>query len=245
MPNGESKAADDFVEMEFGLTRDGRSSRLDANIFYHWQTMGRQHLHHFYFPEPEIADRFHEKFGGERFTLPMEKSPRKNDAIFDNFTLDDLVYLYGDPLPNLIQYHLVDMEDRLSGYFDRYKFMHQSWAKRAHWLPSAFVYVGHENDRSDGPLKWLYEMLGGADGKDWQSSWESSAMGVYEFDDPQLAAAFKLTFGSPVPEMTGIQRNEVYDRLTGPVTGMTRVDDRFGRWYRQTNLPDYTIPRTV
>lgn len=249
MTRDEGKRAEDWIESELKLRRAGRGD-LNADIYSHSGVAfsGDCPKNFFNFPTAEYAQRFQAKFGGGYSVRLMKENPRKNEEIFGNFTLDDLVYLYGDPLPNVIQFHLVDLEDRLSGFFDRYKYMHQHWAQRSHWLPSAFVYVQRDNEKARDILRWLHETLQrpGDPENHWQQSWESSIHGIYEFDDPSVAAMFKLAFGGgEMPSKLSFRRDSVYEKLKGPVSGISAPKDSFGTWERQASIPDYRIPRGV
>lgn len=249
MTEDQSLCADDYIQAEFKLNKATHGD-LRWDIYLHWRTWSLTDVvdNSFYFPSAEMADRFHAKFGGERSTKSMENNPRTGEGISGNFTLDDLVYLYGDPLPNLIQFHLVDMQDRLSGYFDRFKFMHQHWQHGSHWIPSAFVYVDRTIEQSEAPTQWLFNMLDKPEVHKhaWQWGWEASIHGVYEFDDPSIAAMFKLAFGGgPIPSKLGTQRHDTYLKLVGPVSGIQPPKDRWGTWERQANIPDYRNPREV
>jgi hypothetical protein len=245
--------ADKWIRENLNLTKlSGSQKQLDLDIYLHsysgFPIEGNPCKNNFYFPDAESANLFYAQFGGERKLLDVKDNPRKNEPIAGNFTLDDLVYLYGNPLPNVIQYHLVDMEDRLSGYFNRYNFMHQHWAHRAHWIPSAFVYVDERAEGVDTPNQWLYQNLHkDSDPKHtWQHGWESSVKGIYEFDDPSLAAMFKLALGgAPIPSRLGIGIESVFDKLSGPVSGISRREGRFGIWEKQANIPDYRNPRVM
>lgn len=249
-----SKAARQWIEENLNLTKLDRFgfNRLESAIYSNdasgFPKEGTPCRNNFYFPDAESANLFHAKFGGQRQTLPVEQGPRRNEPICDNFTLDDLVYLYGDPLPNVIQFHLVDMDDRLGGYFDRFQYMHQPWSRRSHWLPSAFVYVSHAQRVDDAPLKWLYQTLFRPEDPEnfWQHGWQSSIHGIYEFDDPKVAAMFKLAFGGgAIPSKLTYRSYETYDRLAGPVSGIQPLVDSFGTWARQANIPDYRNPLEV
>lgn len=249
------KVARKWIEENLNLTKLDHLglNRMDSAIYSHnatgFPSPNQPCKNNFYFPDAESANLFHAEFGGERLVLDPANGPRRNEPITDNFTLDDLVYLYGDPLPNLIQFHLVDMEDRLGGYFDRFKYMHQSWSKRSHWLPSAFVFVKRtEANRADSALKWLYETLYRPEDPEntWQQSWTSSIHGIYEFDDPEVAMMFKLAFGGgEIPSRISYRRDRVYEKLAGPVSGMKPPVGTFGTWERQASIPDYRNPREV
>jgi len=201
----------------------------------------------FHFPTAEHADAFQARFGGVRKTRHRLDSLRVNEGIRGNFTLDDLVYLYGSPLPNIIQYHLVDMADRLTGYFHEYKFMHQTWGDRQ-WLPSAFVYINEKEYDDRDILGWLHSQLHADDTipSDWQKGWHGNGNGIYEFDDPAIAVLFKLRFGgASIPSKLPISRLDAVKGLLPHVSGIKTVGGRNGIWEKQANIPDYRSPRVV
>lgn len=238
--------ADKWIQEELGLRKADRGD-LGTDIYQHtysgFPSTGVPCINNFNFPNSETADRFHVEFGGERSVLDMSDNPRKNEAIFGNFTIEDLKHLYGDPLPNVIAYHLIDMQDRLSGYFDDFKFMHQAWAKA--WLPAAFVYVDEE--QADRQTNATYRFIADTDGTDeWTRCFRVSAAGVYEFEDAGLAALFKLRFGgASIPEQVSFSRPETFEKLKDHVLGIRRLGDRRYIWEKPAGIPDYRIPLTV
>lgn len=238
--------ADKWIQEELRLRKADRGD-LGTDIYQHTYTgfpsAGMPCMNNFNFPSSETADRFHAEFGGERSVLDMADNPRKNEAIFGNFTIEDLKHLYGDPLPNVIAYHLIDMQDRLSGYFDRFKFMHQEWAKS--WIPAAFVYA--PASRQDYEKNSHLRFIAAANGTDnWTSCYESSITDIYEFEDARLAALFKLRFGgASVPEQAHFSRPETFEKLKDHVLGIRRLGDRNYIWEKPVGIPDYRNPLTV
>lgn len=202
----------------------------------------------FEFPEAEYANSFAARFGGSYLEIDKKDSHRRNETISGNFTIDDLVYLYGNPLPNLIQFHLVDMSVRLGGYFDDFKHMHQDWCNRSDWIPSAFVFADERDaDRVVEILGWFNTHLQKPDSEKgaWQKGWASSASGVYEFDDPHLAMMFKLRWGGNgfrrsyyIPEYKSVTDLLPY------VSGIKKVGNVMV-WESDPNVPDYRAVRDM
>lgn len=238
--------ADEWIQEVLGLRKAERGD-LGADIYQHtysgFPKAGTPCINNFNFPDAKSADAFHAQFGGERSVLEMKDNPRRNEAIFGNFTMDDLKHIYGDPLPNVIVYHLIDMQDRLSGYFDRFKFMHQDWSKA--WIPAAFVFV--QETREDYEKNAHYRFIADTNGTEqWTRCFEASIKGVYEFEDAGLAALFKLRFGgASIPEKASFSRPETFELLKDHVSGIRRLGDRHYIWEKQAGIPDYRNPLTV
>lgn len=238
--------ADEWIQANLNLHRSSYGD-LRANIYSHsysgFPSSGQSCINIFNFPDAASADAFHAEFGGERLTIDESQSARRNESLSGHFTMDDLKKMYGDPLPNIVQYHLVDMEDRLSGYFYEFKHMHQPWARN--WLPSAFVYVNDRDlDTSNEILNWfhttLFHQITEEDPHGWQRGWQSNANDVYEFDDPSVAALFKLRFGgNGVPERRSLSRNSTIVTLKDHVNIVKRANGYC--WERDPSVPDYRI----
>lgn len=244
----EAKKPDEWIRQNLGLekSRDSTYPNVYSVTYDGFPTRNAATHCSYYFPTAEHADKFKRQFGGVRDTKPKRESIRTNMAIAGNFTLADLKHLYGDPLPNVVQLHLVDLQDRLSGYFDEFKYMHQDWSPQT-WWPSAFVYVNKQAaDEEREILIWLHETLQGnhPDKNHWQRGWTSSASGIYTFDDPGVASLFKLRFGGdPLPEFYHCTRIDTFRALADHTN---LVNDK-GRiyWNRDPNIPDYTIAKNV
>lgn len=244
--NWGGRHADQWIESNLGLHKNAHGE-LGSDIYSHTYTgfpsAGHPCINNFSFPDAATADAFHAQFGGERSTLTMKNSPRRNEAIFGNFTIEDLKHLYGDPLPNVIAYHLIEMQDRLGGYFDRFKFMHQEWSKA--WVPAAFVYV--DESQKDRAENITYRFIAETNGtENWTRCFESSVTGVYEFEDAGLASLFKLRFGgAAVPERAHFSRPETFATLKDHVLGIQHLGDRNYIWEKPAGIPDYRNPLGV
>lgn len=198
---------------------------LNFEIYDHHEIKfnGIQDVHHFYFPMVDHAHALISKFGGKHTTVPFSESIRRHEPISDQFTIDDLKFMYGDPLPNVIQYHLADMKSRLSGYFNVFTHMHHSWSRN--WLPSAFIYRRDEENDGDEILEWFKEIFGDNQGRIRQG-WTVSARGVYEFDDPAIAILFKLRFGETRIPQSVFLTDQDYMVLKDQLSGFKKENSK-------------------
>lgn len=243
------KAQDAWIEEVLGLQR-ARHGDTRASIYQHhfggFPTPGSMQVHYFNFPTAVMADLFQKKWGGSKITISKKESSRRNENIEDNFTIDDLKYLFGDPLPNVITYHLLYSTDH-SGYFYNYGFMHQDWAQQ--WIPSAFIYrPEHYRDETREMLIWfagvLEHQVTDEDEHGWQRGWKHYGSDVWEFDDLRLAVMFKLRFGEDaLPSSYRLRRDS--EKLVSQLSGISRQEGKGYIWERQANIPDYRIPREV
>lgn len=166
-------------------------------------TMGSNGSHHFYFNSEEDAKRFIDYMGkGEYNLLPHDQSPLRNSGIWGNFTLKDMMDIFGDPLPDKIKDILIDLRGRGIHYFNEYCFMHQDWKKHK-WWPEAFVYQCPVQDVRSGHdvLCWFHES-----GISWDD-YVNHLRGI-EFRHANDAMLFKLAFGEDKIHPIALERLE-------------------------------------
>lgn len=236
---------EEHLELDRCVTGD-----LRANIYSHsgsgFPVAGRPHLHYFNFPTAEQADLFQATWGGVRSTETMKETARRNESIWGNFTADDMLHLYGDPLPNIVQYHLSYMQDH-GGYFNRFSHMHQQWA-HLDWVPGAFLHRDRQcQDDEIEVICWFADTLQHQvtpdDEHGWQRRWHQYASNVYEFDDPYVAKMFMLRFGcDPIPEKYRFRGDEIARKLVPHVSGIRHATGKGYIWERTASIPDYQSP---
>lgn len=235
-----------WIHDVLGLWPRNEFNALSPDIYLHtWSWGGDSKPDSFYFPTAHQAKLFADFWHGQHITMPMEQGIRRNEPIMDHFTMEELKLLYGDPLPNVIQYLLIDHANRLGGYLDSFKYMHHEWSRD--WLPSAFVHIGSRSEEENHEIhRWFFETLNGNNGGAWQKGWAVSVSDIYEFDDPMLAMTFKLRFGSqPIPVRKTFSRVSVMETLSSHIPGLAwdGVRGNFGSWTKQPNIPDYRKPQ--
>lgn len=144
----------------------------------------------FYFDDINHANQVIKEFRSVYELLPPGQGIRRDEGLAGNFTMDDLKNIFGDPLPDKVQYLLADLMHRGIDYFHDFRFMHQDWGRK--WWPVAFVL---EPDGDYEMMRqihaWLYQNV---------KEYNTHACGMVEFSHLQDAVLFKLTFGeAPLP----------------------------------------------
>ena len=144
-----------------------------------------------YFEDIYHANFTLKKLGGFYELHPKGEGVRKNEPLAGNFTMDDLKGLFGDPLPDKIEFLLHDLKHRGIDYFYDFLYMHQAWGRK--WWPEAFIFAPtHTREDDHEQHCWLYQNV---------KEYKRHSCGIVEFGYINEAIMFKLAFGeSPIPK---------------------------------------------
>jgi len=189
---GEMKA---WIETTLGLHDTKGRDPSDPNVYCHsisgWPQANTMVPHTFYFPNVHHAKAFKDRWGGKYTKVPMDQSIRRNEAIFGNYTLRDMMDTLGDPLPYRIKDIILDLKHRGIDYFNNYGHMHQEWSREYLEWPADFVYqspIGDYDALEDHFRHcWLMTACG-------FNGFENHLRGI-EFRDQHHADLFRIRFG--------------------------------------------------
>jgi hypothetical protein len=190
---------------ELGLKRaEGeRGLALDAFDYFETVTFNGDQTITFHFDDINHANFLIKKMKRQGHGVWYENSDgvRRNQSIPGNFTMADLLAIFGDPLPAKIQFLLKDLKNRSIDYFSDYGQMHQSWSKQK-WWPEAFIYISTwRHHRLNPPVDIERECLRWLNVQGLLDLTRRHACGMYEFANANDAMMFKLTFGEdPLPK---------------------------------------------
>jgi hypothetical protein len=178
-------------------TEGARGLALDAFDYFETTTWSGDDSITFHFEDINHANFLIKKMKRKGHRVHYEKSDgvRRNQPIFDNFTMADLTAIFGDPLPAKIQFLLKDLKSRNIDYFSAYHHMHQKWSKQK-WWPEAFVFINRPARKDEGDLQT--ECLRWLNNQGLLDLTNRHACGMYEFANANDAMLFKLTFGEDV-----------------------------------------------